>query len=103
MPSKLEMKFHEEMKNIYFSGKREIGYNAARFWQLVCDKGGVQAAKILIAKDGGSDGFVTLWENKRLDLSVEAHVLDPEYRDLFTDAERQICKERLESYGYEAT
>lgn len=100
MPSQLELKFHEEMKNIYFSGKKELGYNATRFWQLVCEKGGVPTAKILIAKDGGADGFVTLWKSGRLDLSVEAHVLYPLYKDLFTDEERQLCKDRLESYGY---
>jgi len=100
MPSQIELKFHEEMKNIYFSAKKELGYNASRFWQLVCEKGGVKAAKSLIAKEGGSDGFTTLWESGRLDLSVEAHALYPEYKELFTDEERQLCKERLESYGY---
>ena len=100
MPSQLELKFHEEMKNIYFSGKKELGYNATRFWQLVCDMGGVKAAKMLIAKEGGADGFVTLWQSGRLDLSVEAHVFHTVYRELFTDEERQLCKERLESYGY---
>ncbi|MEW6661353.1 MAG: hypothetical protein ACOY9Y_05265 [Bacillota bacterium] len=42
------------------------------------------AAKILISKDGGTYGFEVLWEHKRLDLSVEAHVLKPEYRELFS-------------------
>lgn len=100
MPSQLELKFYEEMKDIYFRGKREIKYKASRFWQLVCEKGGVQAAKTLIAKDGGSDGFVVLWKNNRLDLSVEAHVIKPCYKELFSDDEVRTCKDRLESYGY---
>ena len=56
------------------------------------------AAKQLIAKEGGTYGFEVLWENKRLDLSVEALVLKPEYEALFTDEERILCRNRLEKY-----
>jgi hypothetical protein len=96
----LEKKFNEDMKNIYLTAKKELKYNASRFWQLVIDKGGVQAAKILIAKDGGTYGFEVLWEHRRLDLSVEAHVLGPEYVDLFSDEERNMCRDRLERFGF---
>lgn len=96
----LENKFNEDMKNIYFAAKRELGYTATRFMQLVSQKGGVQAAKQLIAKEGGTYGFEVLWENKRLDLSVEALVLRPEYESLFSDEERKLCKDRLEQFGY---
>lgn len=96
----LENKFNEDMKNIYFTAKRELGYTATRFMQLVSQKGGVQAAKQLIAKEGGTYGFEVLWENKRLDLSVEALVLRPEYESLFSNEERKLCKDRLEQFGY---
>jgi len=96
----IENKFNEDMKNIYFTAKKEIGYNATRFMQLVSQKGGLQAAKQLIAKEGGTYGFEVLWENKRLDLSVEALVLKPEYELLFSDEERQLCIERLKQFGY---
>ena len=33
--SAIENKFHEDMKNIYFTAKKEIKYNASRFFQLV--------------------------------------------------------------------
>ena len=69
-------KFHNDMENVYY------------------------AAKQLIHTDTPSEGFTTLWELKRLDLSVEAHVIKSEYAELFTDNERQICLERLEAYGY---
>ena len=96
----LEHQFNADMQNIYITAKKELGYNATRFLQLLSEKGGLQAAKILISKEGGTYGFEVLWEHKRLDLSVEAHVLKPEYRDLFTDAERNMCRERLERFGY---
>ena len=47
-----------------------------------------------------SDGFTTLWLAKRLDLSVEAHVIRPEYSELFTAEERKIAQRRLDEYGY---
>lgn len=36
------------------------------------------------------------------DLSVEAHALKPEYEELFTQQERDICRERWNEFGYEA-
>lgn len=95
----IESKFNTDMLNIYKTAKKELGYNANRFLQLISEKGGVQAAKILISKDGGTYGFEVLWERKRLDLSVETHVLKPEYIELFTDEERNMCKERLKRFS----
>lgn len=95
-----ERKFNIAMKDIYQTAKKECGYNATRFMQMVAEKGGVIAAKQLISKPGGTDGFATLWECGRLDLSVEACVLKDEYKELFTDEERNICRERLLEFGY---
>lgn len=96
----LENKFNEDMKGIYFTAKKEIGYQATRFMGLVAQKGGVKAARQLIAKEGGTYGFEVLWENNRLDLSVEALVLRTEYNSLFSDEERKLCKDRLKQFGY---
>lgn len=96
----LENKFNGDMKNIYFMAKRDLGYTATRFMQLVSQKGGLQAAKQLIAKVGGTYGFEVLWENKRLDLSIEVHVLKPEYTSLFSEIEKQLCIDRLKQFGY---
>lgn len=96
----LEKKFNDDMQQIYFRAKKELKYNATRFMQLVSEKGGLLAAKQLIAKDGGTYGFEVLWENKRLDLSVEAHVLKPEYRELFSNEEIEICRNRLKEFGF---
>lgn len=96
----LEKRFEQEMIHIYTTAKKECGYNASRFLQLVSTKGGLTAAKQLIGKPGGTEGFATLWQHNRLDLSVEAHVLKPEYTELFTDEERQLCRDRLKEFGY---
>lgn len=96
----LEKQFEQEMIDIYTTAKKECGYNASRFLQLISAKGGLAAAKQLIGKLGGTDGFTTLWEYNRLDLSVEAHVLKPKYAELFSDEERRMCRERLKEFGY---
>ena len=98
----LEKRFEQEMIDIYMTAKKECGYNASRFLQMLGAKGGLAAAKQLISKPGGTDGFTTLWEHGRLDLSVEAHVLKAEYAELFTDEERRMCRERLDQFGYMA-
>ena len=95
----IERRFNVAMREIYEAAKKECGYNAIRFVQLVAEKGGVAAAKQLISKNCGTDGFAKLWEHGRLDLSVEAHVLKDEYSELFTNDERKICRDRLSEFG----
>ena len=46
-------------------------------------------------------GFTTLWSHHRLDLTVEAHVLKHDYTTLFSDADRQQARRRLELYGWQ--
>jgi hypothetical protein len=80
--------------------QRELGYNATRFLQMLSEHGGLVTAKQLLWADKPSDGFTTLWDHGRLDLTVEAHVLLPEYEDLFSESDRQRARDRLEQYGW---
>ena len=96
----LEKQFHKDMIGIYEKAKNECGYIATRFIQMVAEKGGLVTAKELINKDEDTYGFERLYELKRLDLSVEALVLEDKYKDLFTSFEKKKCKDRLKKYGY---
>ena len=96
----LKKQFNREIIKGYETTKRECGYNATRFIQDVSRIGGYAVARKLINKAGASDGFTKLWECHRLDLSVEALVLRPEFYPLFSEEERQMCRHRLEQYGY---
>ncbi len=91
--NQLEMQFHNDMVYIYKTAKAECGYTASRFLQLISSKGGVEAARQLIIKE--TAGFSALAALRRSDLTVEAYILKPQYATLFTDAEREICRERL--------
>ncbi len=96
----LAQEFHRDMVDTYTRAKRECNYHATLFMKMVSELGGLQTARILLSKPNVSEGFTILWEKGRLDLSVEARVLDPRYRSLFTLAERQIAWQRLKDYGY---
>ena len=92
----LEKLFHLEMIDIYARALKECGYRASRFLVMVNERGGLQAAKTLINAPGVSDGFVALWERGRPDLTVEAIILDPRWKELFTNHELDIARERLQ-------
>jgi hypothetical protein len=100
MPTELEDQFHQAMIDIYLAAKRDCNYNATYFIQMVERHGGVETARRLLASDTPQTGFTVLWECERLDLSVEAQVLKPEYASLFTEAERHTARGRLAEYGY---
>lgn len=101
MPDQLEREFHAAMVEIYHAAKRETGYNATRYLQMVSEQGGLSAAKVLLASDAVSQGFTELWQRYRLDLTVEALIVDnPKWQPLFTHAEVKQAKARLETYGY---
>lgn len=98
--NKLHLEFHEAMLDIYRRALSEAGYPATRFLSMVSEKGGLGTARYLIHAPKVSDGYTALWERKRLDLTVEAMILDnPKWHPLFIQEELDICKARLEQYG----
>ena len=98
--SEAERQFHDAMIDTYKIAKRDCDYNATYFLGMVIDYGGLNAAKRLLATTEPSDGFTTLWMCGRLDLTVEAHVLKPEFQSLFTPEEIAIARSQLKEYGY---
>lgn len=95
----LRKEFHRDMIAIYQNAKKECGYNATRFLQMVAAKDGLTVAKSFIQRRQPTDGFTTLWELGRLDLTVEALILKPKYAELFTDEERRQVQELLDQYN----
>jgi hypothetical protein len=89
------------MMNIYHRARKEAGYNATRYLQMLHDQGGVGTAQTLLHATQVSEGYTALWERKRLDLTVEALALQPEWRELFTPEELDIARQRLQQHGYQ--
>jgi len=102
MASDLEKDFHKAMLEIYKRAKGEAGYNATRFLSMITDTSGLEAARTLLHADSVSDGYTALWERGRLDLTVEAEMLNSRWRELFNDDERRIATKRLHEYGYKS-
>ncbi|MFF5878298.1 hypothetical protein ACIQ9M_05955 [Streptomyces californicus] len=101
MTSEAERQFHRAMALGVERLKREIGYNATRFMEMVGELGGAGAARQLLRGRDASDGFTTLWEHERLDMSVEAFVLLPWYRELFTEEQLEAAGRRLREHRFD--
>ena len=102
MPTALEKEFHAAMVNVYHRAKDEADYPAIRFIQMVSEHGGCEAAKMLINADTPSDGYTELWKRGRLDLTVEALIIDnPRWQPLFEAEELDRARQRLIDYEYE--
>lgn len=96
----LAAKFHAAMLDTYHVAKTDCGYTATYFLQMVSELGGVEAAHRLLASANPATGLTELWLCNRLDLSVEAQVLRPEFAPLFSEEERTVAQTRLAEYGY---
>jgi hypothetical protein len=93
--------FHRAMADVYRVARDEAGYNAARFLSMISEIGGLETAHVLLAEGVESEGFIALWERGRLDLTVEAHVLQPRFAILFSERELEVARRRLDDLGYD--
>ncbi len=103
MPTEVERGFHQAMVDIYRRASAEAVQGDS-----VLDDGQqarrLEAARILLHAPTVSQGGTRhLWERNRLDLSVEAVMLKPEWYSLFSDAEREISPTRLCEYQFDPT
>ena len=97
----LEAQFDRAMMEIYVRAKKEAGYTASIFHRMISERGGLQTAKDLINAKVPSEGYTKLWEFERLDLTVEAALVDnPGWYPLFDEAEIERARRRLKDYGY---
>jgi hypothetical protein len=110
--SPLEQRFHDDMLDIFRlageatrrvrpDGTVERGYWASYFLRGVRNHGGLAYAHQLLREEGTTDGFKRLTAEGRLDLTMEALVLRPQYASLFSESERQVAASRLAGAGYE--
>lgn len=97
----LEKKFETAMFEIYARAKAEARYNATVFLRMLSDRGGLDTAKFLVNSPKESDGYTALYLRTRLDLTVEAMILeDQRWHALFTAGELEKARSRLAKFGY---
>jgi 5-methylcytosine-specific restriction enzyme A len=99
------MSLEEELTAAFIDGYhvagKEVGYWGRRFLQAVRRNGGLATSKrMLLPRNAGQlKGLDALLEANRPELTVEAIVLQPKFRGLFTAAELATAQERLGEYG----
>jgi len=99
--NQLEKRFHEAMLGIYESAKKlKPPYNAPRFLRMVNEHGGKEAADRLLATGNPSEGFTELFlrGKENLRISVEYVVLQNPWRELFSDEQLEVARNRLREH-----
>ncbi|MFV8230240.1 GmrSD restriction endonuclease domain-containing protein [Mycolicibacterium fortuitum] len=96
--SDVEAEFAQRMKAVYDRGRSEAGYNASYFLSMLSQYGPQETAHKLLASPAISDGFAELWERGRLDLTVEALVVEPQFAELFSEDEIDNARRRLDKF-----
>ncbi|RVW05987.1 GmrSD restriction endonuclease domain-containing protein [Rhodococcus spongiicola] len=91
-----------ELAACYNRARREAGYTSPQLRSMLAELGPLATARKLLSSPTVSDGFADLWERNRLDLTVEAKVLDPRFISVFTEDEIGVARRRLEQFGYAA-
>lgn len=100
MQRSTELAFDKAMHEIYDNALSQCGYRATRFLNLVNQIGGYEAARQLLRSDVHPEGLTALWEHGRLDLSMEALVVQEQWSALFTADELKLATRRLQKLGY---
>lgn len=88
-----EKAFREALQNTYNECDK-LGYQPKGLKRLMDQYGGIEAARRLLASPP-TGGLARLTLMGRLDLAVEALVLQDQWKSLFTDEERRLAESRL--------
>ena len=95
---RLEAKLGERLRQDCDESE-SIGYTPKKFRVMLANDGPVNACRRVIMLSYPADGFTTLWEKGRLDLTAEAVVLQQPWCQLFDETILEQAKERLRRYG----
>jgi hypothetical protein len=99
MSASLEQQFNEEVLALFTKTGQATGYWPRYFLRKARQVGGYRLAKDLLQPAKAATGFGKLAETNHLELSVEYLALQPKWSPLFTEAERQVARSRLEEAG----
>lgn len=97
--TKLEMEFTEELLARLSQAETLTGVAEPRLVAQAQKDGGPRAIKQLLSRGQNTRQFLPLKEKKRLDLSLEALVIQGKYAELFTDEEVDQCLQQLLDAG----
>ena len=96
----LQNKFNEEVLEAIEKSKK-LGYVPTRFIQMLQkeNNNAYPVVQRLVVKEV-STGLGKLWSKGHLELSMEAIMIKPEYKDLFPEEIIKVCEKKLKQFGY---
>jgi hypothetical protein len=100
MDKNRDMQFTNFLREKAKEAERKIRYRPSYFLAMLETEGGYRTALKLLSSNDVSDGFVKLWEHGRLDLSVEALVVESEWRQVFDPALLALAEKKLKKAKY---
>lgn len=92
----IEARFHARIVNLLEAAQRDVRYDAVHVRRLLEARGGLEAARAVLAQPALAGGLGELSAAGRPDLSIEALILEPPFVSLFTAGELATARERLE-------
>jgi hypothetical protein len=98
----IEKELEQEMLSMYKRAGEETGYWGNYFLRAVRNNGGLVTAKKMLteqSKTTPAKGLQALTNAKRLDLSLEALVLQPKFQSLFNKTELDEARRRLSPFS----
>ncbi len=93
--SNMESTFTTALLEQLSKAQKVCGVEETRLRQQAEKLGGVKAVQQMLSRRQETRQFVPLKQMKRLDLSVEALVIQGKFASLFTDEEVNTCLEAL--------
>lgn len=97
----LEQEFDKALATAYRRAVAEADYKSPQYFSMLAKQGGVLTAIGLINRPQPSDGYTKLFTKGRLDLTVEAIVVDdPRWHPLFDPEIVERARKRLVAYKY---
>lgn len=92
--------FYASMLNLQSRMGLELGQPSHCLLRMIRKFGGQRTAVIIVRRKEPSIRFHLLHSQGRLDLSVEAWILQPQWSHLFSSATKIVAYRRLMEFGY---
>ena len=100
MDKEQDEKFTIFLRKKATEAEKAIKYRPNYFLEMLASGGGFDTASRLLAAPKISEGFTRLWQSGRLDLSVEALVVESEWREHFEPVLLEHAEKRLRQAEY---
>jgi hypothetical protein len=98
--NELHDKFEAEMWRLVDEPLKRFGYNAGFYRRMLREHGALETARRLAGDPRYHDGLTRLWQERALDLSVEAVVLRSPWNQLFSAEVLAAARAKLDALGY---